>query len=92
MGNGIPCICQRCGVALNANQDEWQERLEIHYRVGYGSIFGDENVVSSTLCQKCVKDVLGEWLIVQEDNSEHKIREGTPKGAYQPYQLCRRQN
>ena len=87
MGDGTPCNCRSCGMDLNVNDTEWQERLEINYRVGYGSVFGDENLVRCILCQRCVKTVLGEWLEVLEDDSTHQVREGKPKGAYQPYQL-----
>lgn len=87
LGDGTPCTCKRCGLDLTSEMDEWQERLEIHYRAGYGSIFGDENVVSTTLCQRCVKAVLGEWLDVQQDNDGHRVKVEPPKGAYQPYQL-----
>lgn len=78
--------CYRCGLDFEADFDEWQERLEINFRAGYGSIFGDENVIRGIFCQHCVKAVLGTWLKVDEDNADHKVEEGTPQGAMQPYQ------
>lgn len=85
--DGNACNCRRCGLDLNSNNTEWQERLEINFRAGYGSVFGDENIVRSTLCQNCVKTVLGQWLQILQDDEDHRVREGKPAGAFQPYQI-----
>lgn len=41
---------------------EVQEFLHFSQRCGYGSIFGDGNLVSVQLCQHCTKKVLGPYL------------------------------
>ncbi|MBV0881553.1 hypothetical protein KTQ42_19905 [Noviherbaspirillum sp. L7-7A] len=66
---------------------EYQERPEINFRAGYGRVFGDENVVRSTLCQHCVKAILGLWLEVIADDSRHRVAVGQPAGAYQAHQI-----
>nr|WP_314621966.1 hypothetical protein [uncultured Noviherbaspirillum sp.] len=80
------CTCRRCGFDLKSDDFEYQERLEINFRAGYGSVFGDENVVRSILCQNCVKEVLGEWLEIIEDDDRHQVEASQPVGAYQPHQ------
>ncbi|HJW53891.1 MAG TPA: hypothetical protein VJ577_01325 [Burkholderiaceae bacterium] len=84
------CNCRRCGRDLNPNTAtfEAQESLVISYRAGYGSILGDGNVVSSTLCQHCVQALLGPWLqIVEDDPFRPQVPLQQPQGAYQPNQL-----
>lgn len=83
----VPCTCRRCGFDLESDDFEYQERLEINFRAGYGSVFGDENVVRATLCQNCVKDVLGEWLEIVEDDDTHQAAVSQPVGAYQSHQV-----
>ena len=78
--------CYRCRLDFVTDFDEWQERLEVNFRAGYGSIFGDENVIRGVFCQHCVKELLGQWLKVDQDNADHKVKEGVPQGAFQPYQ------
>ena len=60
----VACTCDRCHrrMPCDDNDFEWQERLSIAFRGGYGSIFGDGNDISIDLCQRCVRDALGEWL------------------------------
>lgn len=82
--------CSRCSRNLDAHSeiDEFQESITIHFRAGYGSVFGDGNVVHATLCQYCVKELLGQWLKVREDDPfQPAIRMTAPRGAYQPHQL-----
>ncbi|MEQ1661902.1 MAG: hypothetical protein ABL877_04325 [Thiobacillus sp.] len=83
-------ICDRCGRKMISNdQDcEHQERLAVRFSAGYGSVFGDGSLVEGDFCQQCVKEVLGSWLRVTEDDPfdpAHKL-DGEPKGAYQAYQ------
>jgi hypothetical protein len=85
--NQTPCNCRRCGFDLESDDFEYQERLEINFRAGYASVFGDENIVRTVLCQNCVKDVLGEWLEIVEDNDSHQAAVSRPLGAYQPHQV-----
>lgn len=86
--------CQRCGRSMDPSSDfiEYQEALIISFRAGYGSLFGDGNLVESTLCQHCINELLGPWLrIVQDDPfaPRHRLYH-PPQGAYQPNQLMRR--
>jgi hypothetical protein len=46
---------------------EWQERLIISFRAGYGGIFGDGNFVEGDFCQECIQAVLGKWLRITDD-------------------------
>ncbi len=56
--------CDRCGRDMvdRGNDCEWQERMVIHFRAGYGSIFGDGNLVDGDFCQHCVNATLGKYL------------------------------
>ena len=84
-------ICDRCSREMVPNdQDcEYQERIAVRFRAGYGSVLGDGNLVELDLCQHCLAEVLGEWLRVMPDDpleSAHSLK-GEPKGAYQEFQL-----
>ena len=89
------CTCQRCGRSLDPPSCdlEYQEALIISFRAGYGSVFGDGNLVESTLCQYCLQQLLGPWLSITEDDPfepKHRARH-LPQGAYQPNQTAQRQ-
>ncbi len=45
---------------------EVQEFLHFGQRCGYGSIFGDGNLVSVQLCQHCTNDLLGPYLKIMK--------------------------
>jgi len=61
------CTCDRCGRRMSPDSAdlEWQERLSVAYRGGFGSIFGDGCEISIDLCQHCVRDTLGAWLRIE---------------------------
>jgi hypothetical protein len=82
-----PCLCRRCGFDLQSDHFEYQERLEINFRAGYGSVFGGENIVRTTLCQNCVKAVLGEWLEIVEDDDRHEAALSLSEDVYQSHQM-----
>jgi hypothetical protein len=87
----LVCTCDRCGRPMEQDSSdcEWQERLIISFRAGYGSIFGDGNFVEGDFCQECIKTVLGKWLRVTDDSpfdSQHKPLNEADK-IYQPYQF-----
>lgn len=87
----MTCTCHRCARTMSAESDfiEFQEALIISFRAGYGSTFGDGNLVESVLCQSCMKEVLGAWLRITDDDPfapKHRLRH-PPQGAYQPHQL-----
>ena len=53
--------------------EEVQEFLFIRERGGYGSIFGDDLSIEGDICQHCLKEKLGEYLIIgrrDEDGEE----------------------
>lgn len=79
--------CSRCQRDLS-DIEEHQESMRIQFRAGYGSVFGDGNVVTSALCQYCVQEVLGPYLLIQDDDPfEPKMKLKTPQQAFQPHQL-----
>ena len=87
----LVCTCDRCGRAMEQDSDdrEWQERLIVSFRAGYGSIFGDGNFVEGDFCQECIRTVLGKWLRITDDNpfdSRHKPLNEADK-IYQSYQF-----
>lgn len=45
---------------------EIQEFLSYNDTAGYSSIFGDMNRLSLDLCQYCIKELLGKYLIISE--------------------------
>lgn len=87
----VVTTCDRCGREMIPNDldCEHQERLAVRFRAGYGSEFGDGNLVEGDFCQHCVKEVLGAWLRVTVDDpfEPHHRLAGEPRQAYQEYQL-----
>jgi len=62
----IECDCCHKTI-LPSDHIEWQELLNINFTGGYGSIFGDEVMLETQLCQYCVRDVLGKFLRAKSD-------------------------
>ncbi len=60
----LVCTCDRCGRVMEEGLAdlEWQERFIISCRCGYGSVFGDGNLVEGDFCQECIQAVLGKYL------------------------------
>ncbi len=79
--------CRKCGLDVFSDIYECQERIEISFRGGYGSVFGDDNVIRGTFCQQCIKDLLGPWLEIISDDCNHNVPVFTPIGIYQPYEI-----
>lgn len=85
------CVCDRCHREMNneAQDGEWEERIAISYRGGYHSIFGDGNLVECDLCQHCIKEILGKYLVITHDDPfdpKHKPQAHQYR-AYQHFQL-----
>ena len=59
-----------CDVCKKTSPIElWEESQEFSYirlHGGFGSIFGDGNVVNLDICQHCLKEKLGEYLRIEE--------------------------
>lgn len=63
--------CDRCGRLAQVGDDpEFHEFTSIGYTAGYGTIFGDGNLVEIDLCQRCLKDTLGPWLRVSDPDTQ----------------------
>jgi hypothetical protein len=57
--------CDRCGMTAKYEDDtilEAQEFLHWNHVGGYGSVFGDGDVLELDLCQKCVEELLGDFI------------------------------
>lgn len=86
-------VCDRCHREMVPGDGdcEHQERLAIRFRAGYGSVFGDGNLVEADICQHCLKEVFGKYLRITEDmpfDPQHSLKE-EPSRAYQEGQLQR---
>lgn len=84
-------VCDRCHREMGPdNKDfELQERTAIRFRGGYGSVFGDGNLVESDICQNCLQEVFGKYLRITEDDPfdpKHKMSDEAEK-AYQEDRL-----
>ena len=64
--------CDRCGKETVRNEPEFHEMTSIGFKAGYGSIFGDGNQVEIDLCQHCLRDTLGTWLRVKDDDADRE--------------------
>jgi hypothetical protein len=62
--------CDVCHKTFNPEVDifETQEFLYINVHGGYGSVFGDGNKIQCDICQNCLKELLGKYLRISEDN------------------------
>lgn len=54
-------ICDRCNKEY-FDDLEIQEFISIERFCGYGSIFGDENIIKVDLCQYCQDKLFGDFL------------------------------
>lgn len=84
-------VCDRCRREMgpDAKDFELQERTAIRFRAGYGSVFGDGNLVEADICQHCVQEIFGKYLRITEDDGfdpQHKFSDEASR-AYQEYQL-----
>lgn len=84
-------VCDRCHREMGPDSKDFelQERTAIRFRGGYGSVFGDGNLVEADICQNCLQEVFGKYLRITEDDPfdpKHKLSDEASKG-YQEYQL-----
>jgi hypothetical protein len=65
-------VCDVCSrkYCYQNNEDvmEIQEFHHIRFRGGYSSVFGDDVIMKADICQHCLKDKIGDYLIVEEEN------------------------
>jgi len=59
-------ICDRC-LREVTDEMELQEVHSIRFKGGYGSIFGDGNNVDCDLCQQCLKDLIGDFCVLNAE-------------------------
>jgi len=64
--------CDRCGKEAVRNESEFHEMTSIGFTAGYGSIFGDGNQVEIDLCQHCLRETLGAWLRVKDNDADRE--------------------
>ena len=64
--------CYHCGLLTENGEVEFSEMTSICMKAGYGSIFGDGNLVEVDLCQHCLKLTLGQWLRVTDPSEEEE--------------------
>lgn len=58
-------FCDRCKKEITDNID-LQEIYSIRFTGGYGSVFGDEEDVSCDLCQDCLKELIGDFCVYND--------------------------
>lgn len=62
--------CDVCGLSADSQDCEYQEFTKIKFGAGYGSIFGDGNIVEIDICQNCLKKTFGDKLRISEYKSK----------------------
>lgn len=66
----ITCdVCGKTYIDRMENSDilEIQEFIHIKEYCGYGSIFGDGDIIELDICQHCLKEKLGQYIRVIEE-------------------------
>jgi len=59
----ITIICDKCKKEiLKDDLIEWNEAHTIEFLGGFGSVFGDGNVVECDLCQSCLKELISPYM------------------------------
>lgn len=58
----VSMTCDKCG-KMEEDIMEFQEWQYINFTSGYNSIFGDGYEYACDLCQECIKELLGQYLI-----------------------------
>lgn len=67
-------VCDKCGRMDDAEGMEGQEFMEHYTMCGFGSVFGDGNHLRLDLCQHCVKELLGQWIGVFDEQGSAVTR------------------
>jgi antitoxin CcdA len=62
-------VCDVCGKEVSFSDDifEAQEFLSVTTYGGYDSIFGDGSKIEIDMCQDCLKDKLGPYLRISDE-------------------------
>jgi len=64
--------CDVCGKTYLTDKDfmEIQEFIGLNFVGGYDSVFGDMSHCTLDICQHCLKEKLGEWIVVKQEGEE----------------------
>lgn len=77
-------ICNKCGRTCKIPEEsgdlELQEFLSVEWHGGYGSIFGDELHCSLDLCQHCVMETVGKYVMVMGHDGKWQKWGDKPEG------------
>ena len=58
-------VCDKCGKTFGTDNDyELQEFHHIDFEGGFGSIFGDGNIVKADICQHCLYEIIKDFMRV----------------------------
>lgn len=64
----ISVTCDKCKREIYKDDIiEFQEVIQIHHNCGYGSIFGDENIIHAEFCQSCASELFRQYLRIEEN-------------------------
>lgn len=61
----LTVTCDVCGRSFDWDSCETQEFLSIRQEGGYTSVFGDGVLICLDICDKCLKEQLGDFIHVQ---------------------------
>lgn len=75
-------VCDRCGKSMSDDlpYEGYNNRTQIRFRAGYGSLFGDGNKVEGDLCDACLHQLLGRYLRIVEPGPEEAREWGDEPG------------
>jgi hypothetical protein len=86
-------VCDRCGRVMDQENREsgYNNLALLRFRAGYGSRFGDGNLVEGDFCDGCLFDLMGRYVRVIEDRdvpeSDDVFRADSPRRLYAEYQM-----
>lgn len=65
----VSVVCDVCGKSFSMEDDVFEVQEFVHIRLhgGYGSVFGDGDLVELDMCQHCLKKHLGEYVRIREE-------------------------
>lgn len=86
-------VCDRCGRVMDQESREsgYNNLTLLRFRAGYGSRFGDGNLVEGDFCDGCLFDLMGRYVRVIEGSdapqSDDVFRADSPRRLYAEYQM-----
>lgn len=61
----VGLVCDRCKREVPRDAPAFGEALRHHAVAGFGSVFGDGNMVECDLCEHCFKELIGPFCRVR---------------------------